>query len=104
MILIIILIISSLNGDICPGYTLFSPLQNQGGGNYNTYLIDNEGNYIVKDIFRWMQTGKTPDGKYAGHMVPCNYVPSFFEDVVLNKLPFPKSHFVSHDWKKKQAA
>ncbi len=66
--------------------------------------LDSEGNYIVKDIFRWMQTGKTPDGKYAGEMVPCNYVPSFFEDVIINKLPFPKSSFVSHEWKKKQAA
>ena len=66
--------------------------------------LDSSGNYIVRDIFRWMQTGRTPEGKYIGQMVPCNYVPSFFEDVVLNKLPFPKSHFISHDWKKKQAA
>ena len=31
---------------------------------------------------------------YIGEMVPCNYLPSFFEDIVVNKLPFPKSNFI----------
>jgi pilus assembly protein CpaF len=70
--------------------------------------LDKNGNYISRDIFRWVQTGKDPDtGKYIGEMVPCNYVPSFFEDIVVNKLPFPKSNFLSPDWYndlKKQAA
>ncbi|MAF78104.1 MAG: pilus assembly protein [Halobacteriovoraceae bacterium] len=70
--------------------------------------LDANGNYISRDIFRWVQTGKDPDtGKYQGEMVPCNYVPSFFEDIVVNKLPFPKSNFLSPDWYneiKKQAA
>ena len=63
--------------------------------------LDNHGNYISKDIFRWVQTGKDPEtGKYIGEMVPCNYVPTFFEDIVVNKLPFPKSSFLSPDWLK----
>ncbi len=70
--------------------------------------IDKNGNYISRDIFRWVQTGKDPEtGKYIGEMVPCNYVPTFFEDIVVNKLPFPKSNFLSPDWYndlKKQAA
>ncbi len=70
--------------------------------------IDANGNYISRDIFRWVQTGKDPEtGKYIGEMVPCNYVPTFFEDIVVNKLPFPKSNFLSPDWYndlKKQAA
>ena len=70
--------------------------------------IDPNGNYISRDIFRWVQTGKDPEtGKYIGEMVPCNYVPTFFEDIVVNKLPFPKSNFLSPDWYndlKKQAA
>jgi pilus assembly protein CpaF len=61
--------------------------------------IDSRGNYISKDIFKWVQTGKDPDtGKYIGEMVPCNYVPTFFEDIVVNKLPFPKSNFLAPDW------
>lgn len=70
--------------------------------------IDKNGNYISKDIFKWVQTGKDPEtGKYIGEMVPCNYVPTFFEDIIVNKLPFPKSNFISPDWYndlKKQAA
>ena len=63
--------------------------------------LDDKGNYIVRDIFKWVQTGKDPEtGKYIGEMVPCNYVPSFFEDIVVNKLPFPKSNFISPDWVK----
>ncbi|PIK15630.1 CpaF family protein [Halobacteriovorax sp. JY17] len=61
--------------------------------------LDNHGNYISRDIFRWVQTGKDPEtGKYIGEMVACNYVPTFFEDIVVNKLPFPKSNFISPDW------
>ncbi len=61
--------------------------------------LDSHGNYIARDIFRWVQTGKDPEtGKYLGEMVPCNYVPTFFEDIIVNKLPFPKSNFIAPDW------
>ncbi|OIQ16494.1 MAG: pilus assembly protein [Bacteriovorax sp. MedPE-SWde] len=71
--------------------------------------VDADGNYIVKDIFKWVQTGRDPEtGKYIGEMVPCNYVPTFFEDIIVNKLPFPKSNFIAPDWlrdmNKKKAA
>jgi pilus assembly protein CpaF len=62
--------------------------------------VDVNGNYIVKDIFKWAQTGKTEDGKYLGGMVACNYVPSFFEEIVVNKLPFPKSQFLNPELKR----
>jgi len=61
--------------------------------------LDEHGNYLSRDIFRWVQTGKDPEtGKYIGEMVPCGYVPTFFEDIIVNKLPFPKSNFVAPDW------
>lgn len=70
--------------------------------------LDANGNYIVRDIFRWVQKDKDPEtGQFIGEMVPCNYVPSFFEDIIVNKLPFPKSSFVAPDWLnrlKKEAA
>lgn len=70
--------------------------------------LDANNNYICRDIFRWVQTGKDQEtGKYIGELVPCNYLPSFFEDIVVNKLPFPKSNFVAPEWYnkiKKQAA
>lgn len=64
--------------------------------------VDKNGNYICRDIFRWVQTGRDPEsGRYIGEMVPCNYVPSFFHEIVVNKLPFPKSHFLSPEWYRK---
>jgi pilus assembly protein CpaF len=64
--------------------------------------VDAHGNYIAKDIFRWMQTGKDPEtGRYIGEMVPCNYVPTFFEEIIVNKLPFPKSSFIAPEWVQK---
>ena len=35
-------------------------------------------------------------------MVPCNYVPSFFDEIVVNKLPFPKSMFIALEWATKR--
>lgn len=61
--------------------------------------LDEHGNYISRDIFKWVQTGKDQNtNKYLGEMIPCNYVPTFFEDIIVNKLPFPKSNFLSPDW------
>jgi pilus assembly protein CpaF len=61
--------------------------------------VDEHGRYITKDIFRWIQTGKDPDtGKFIGEMVPCGYIPTWFEEFVSNKLPFPKSKFKPEDW------
>jgi len=61
--------------------------------------LDTNGNYISRDIFRWVQTGKDEQtGKYLGEMIPCNYVPTFFEDIIVNKLPFPKTNFIPPEW------
>ncbi|MCK5884065.1 MAG: CpaF family protein [Bacteriovoracaceae bacterium] len=61
--------------------------------------VDKYGDYICRDIFRWVQRGKDPEtGKFIGEMVPCNYVPSFFEEIMVNQLPFPKSNFIAPEW------
>lgn len=61
--------------------------------------VDEKGQYIVRDIFKWVQKGKDPEtGKYIGEMVACNYVPTFFEDIIVNKLPFPKNNFLAPEW------
>jgi pilus assembly protein CpaF len=61
--------------------------------------VDQHGRYITKDIYRWVQTGKDPQTeKFIGEMVPCGYVPSFFDEIIVNKLPFPKSKFIAPDW------
>ena len=60
--------------------------------------VDFKGNYICRDIFRWLQKGKEENGRFIGEMASCNYVPYFFEEIVVNKLPFPKNHFVAPSW------
>jgi pilus assembly protein CpaF len=61
--------------------------------------VDEFGRYLTRDIFRWVQTGKDPDtGRYIGEMVACGYVPTWFEEFVSNKLPFPKSKFRPPEW------
>ncbi|MFP5458476.1 MAG: CpaF family protein [Bacteriovoracia bacterium] len=60
--------------------------------------VDEHGRYIVKDIFRWIQTGKDENGKFIGQMAPTGYVPTFFEEFIANKLPFPKSSLKPPEW------
>lgn len=60
--------------------------------------VDEHGRYIVKDIFRWVQTGKDENGKLIGQMSPTGYVPTFFDEFVANKLPFPKSALKPQEW------
>lgn len=60
--------------------------------------VDEHGRYIVKDIFRWIQTGKDENGKFIGQMAPTGYIPTFFEEFVANKLPFPKASFKPPEW------
>jgi pilus assembly protein CpaF len=60
--------------------------------------VDEHGRYVVRDIFRWIQTGKEENGKFIGEMVPTGYVPSWFDEFVANKLPFPKTNFRPPEW------
>jgi pilus assembly protein CpaF len=60
--------------------------------------VDHHGNYIIRDIYRWVQRSKDEKGKLIGEMIPCGHLPSFFEDIIVNKIPFPRSHFHPPDW------
>jgi pilus assembly protein CpaF len=61
--------------------------------------LDQGKNYLVKDIFRFVQKNKdTQTGKIEGEMVPCDYVPTFFEEIRVNKLPFPRESFQGPAW------
>jgi pilus assembly protein CpaF len=63
--------------------------------------VDHHGQYVTRDIFRWVQKSRDPKtGKLVGEMCPCGYLPTFFEDIVVNKLPFPKSKFQVPAWAK----
>ncbi len=61
--------------------------------------VDQYGRYITRDIFRWIQTGKDPETKkMIGEMVPCGYIPTFYDRFVSNNLDIKKSMFKPPEW------
>ncbi len=65
--------------------------------------VDEFGRYLTKDLFHFVQTDKDENGKIFGEVIPCGNLPTFFEQFIVNKLPFPKSKFIPPQ-KKKSAA
>ena len=69
--IIIFIFIALLYSDVFPGYTLFSPLSNQGEM-HTTYLIDNDGN----EINTWTHDCKPKSISYllpdSTILVPCS--------------------------------
>ncbi|MFH1223185.1 MAG: CpaF family protein [Pseudomonadota bacterium] len=55
--------------------------------------VDDNGRYQTRDIYRFTQKGRTPDGTIIGEMLPTGYVPSFYDEIERNNIPFPKSKF-----------
>lgn len=81
----------------------------QDGSRRTTHIsevlgVDEHGRYITKDLFRFVQLSKGEDGKIIGEVQPCGVVPTFFDSIIVNKLPFPKSKFVPPSKTKKKAA
>ena len=66
--------------------------------------VDANGKYQVQDIFRFVQRGKSPEGKIVGEYVPTGYIPSFMHEIEVNRLPFPREKFTPPDWYVQQMA
>ena len=60
--------------------------------------IDEMGRYLTRDIFRFIQRGRTQDGKIVGELIPVGNVPSFMHEIETNRLPFTKDKFTPPDW------
>ncbi|MEN9724213.1 MAG: hypothetical protein RJB38_2199 [Pseudomonadota bacterium] len=60
--------------------------------------VDEHGRYQIRDIYAFVQTGRTADGKILGEHVPLGVVPSFFHEIELNRLPFTRETFQMPDW------
>ncbi len=60
--------------------------------------IDERGRYVLQDIYKFIQRGRTADGKIVGEMLATGYLPSFMDEIQLNRLPFPKEKFSPPDW------
>lgn len=55
--------------------------------------VDELGRYITKDIYRFVQKGRTKEGDIIGSIKPTGYVPSFYDEIERNNIPFPKEKF-----------
>lgn len=66
--------------------------------------VDEHGRYSTQDLFKFVQTGKDPDGKILGQMEPCGSIPTFFDEFEVNGHPFPKEKFFKPGQAPKAAA
>ena len=60
--------------------------------------VDEFGRYTVKDIYTFIQRGRTQDGKIVGELIPVGYIPTFMHEIETNRLPFVRSQFAAPDW------
>lgn len=60
--------------------------------------VDDAGRYQIRDIFKFVQRGKSTEGKIVGEFIPTGYIPSFMNEIEINRLPFPKEKFTPPAW------
>ncbi len=63
--------------------------------------IREDGGYNIRHIYEWVQKGRDDKtGELEGELAPCQYLPTFFHEIKVNKLPFPSSKFQMPAWAK----
>jgi pilus assembly protein CpaF len=60
--------------------------------------VDDNGRYQIRNIFQFIQRGKTAEGKIVGEMCATGYIPTFMHEIEINRLPFPKEKFKAPAW------
>ena len=60
--------------------------------------VDEFGRYNVQDIFKFIQRGRTQDGKIVGELIPIGYIPTFMHEIETNRLPFTRAQFAAPEW------
>ncbi|MBC7692692.1 MAG: CpaF family protein [Methylotenera sp.] len=60
--------------------------------------VDEHGKYMIRDVFLFIQRGKTSEGKIVGEMIPTGYIPSFMQEIEINRLPYPREKFTPPEW------
>lgn len=64
--------------------------------------VDEHGKYQIHDIYRFIQRGMSPDGKIIGELIPVGNLPTFMEEIEVNRLPFTRDKFNPPDWYKQK--
>jgi pilus assembly protein CpaF len=60
--------------------------------------VDEFGRYSIRDIFKFIQRGRTQDGKIVGELIPVGNIPTFMNEIETNRLPFTRVMFTPPDW------
>ena len=60
--------------------------------------LDDRGRYQMRDLFLYVQKGRTADGKIVGEYIATGHLPSFMGEIELNRLPFPREKFAAPAW------
>jgi pilus assembly protein CpaF len=60
--------------------------------------VDEFGRYQIRDLFRFIQRGRTPEGKIVGEFIPVGNLPTFMNEIETNRLPFTRAMFTAPEW------
>lgn len=55
--------------------------------------VDEDNKYIVVPIYEIQNLVRKPDGKLEGHIEPTGNIPSFYQEIIDNKINFPLTKF-----------
>ncbi len=55
--------------------------------------VDTNGTYSTRDLFKFVQKGKTKEGKILGQMEPCGVLPTFMQELEVNGYPAKRAQF-----------
>ncbi len=60
--------------------------------------VDEFGRYQIRDLFRFIQRGRTAEGKIVGELIPVGNLPTFMGEIETNRLPYTRAQFNAPDW------
>ncbi len=63
--------------------------------------VHTNGIYTTQDLFKFVQRGKTKDGKILGQMEACGVLPTFMSELEVNGYPIKRSQFAKPSGAKK---
>jgi len=60
--------------------------------------VDEFGRYQIRDLFKFIQRGRTADGKIVGELIPVGNLPTFMGEIETNRLPYTRVQFSAPEW------
>lgn len=60
--------------------------------------VDEFGRYQIRDLFKFIQRGRTADGKIVGELIPVGNLPTFMAEIETNRLPYTRAQFTAPEW------